>query len=106
MPELESQFEDAMYEIYRESHRIGANPTGFLQMLNEQGALATAQQLLASNRLHSGFRRLWDLRRIDLSVECVVLKQVFRPLFSEEELNVARCRLRKLDFDPTNCEGG
>ena len=106
MPELESQFEDAMYEIYRESHRIGANPTGFLQMLNEQGALATAQQLLASNRLHGGFRRLWDLRRLDLSLECVVLKLVFRPLFSEEELNVARCRLRKLDFDPTNCEGG
>ena len=104
MPELESQFEDAMYEIYSESHRVGANPTGFLQMLNEQGALATAQKLLASNRLHSGFTRLWDLRRLDLSLEYIVLKPEFRPLFTEKELNVARRRLDDLGFDPTNRE--
>ena len=106
MSELESQFEDAMYEICRESRRLRYNPTRFLQMLSEQGALVTAHQLLAADRYHDGFERLWKLRRLDLSLECVVLKPVFRPLFSEEELNVARCRLRKLGFDPTNCEGG
>ena len=105
MTELVSQLEAAMHEIRRESRRLGYVPTRFLQMLNEQGVLVTAHQLLASDRHHDGFTRLWDLRRLALSLECVVLKPVFRPLSTEKELNIARCRLRKLDFDPTNCEG-
>ena len=106
MTEHASQLEAAMHEICRESRRLGYVPTRFLQLLNEQGALGTAHQLLPSDQYHDGFTRLWDLRRLDLSLKCVVLKPVFRPLFTEKELNVARCRLRKLDFDPTNCEGG
>ena len=106
MAELASQLKVAMHEIYRESRRLRYVPTRFLQMLNEQGALVTVHQLLASDRHHDGFTRLWDLRRLDLSLECVVLKPVFRTLFTEKELNAARCRLRKLDFDPNNCEGG
>ena len=106
MTELASQLEAAMHQICRESHRLGYVPTRSLQMPNQQGALVTAHQLLASDRYHVGFTRLWDLRRLDLSFERVVLKPVFWPLFTEKELNVAACRTRKLDFDPTNCEGG
>lgn len=105
MTELESQLEDAMNEICRESRRLGYIPTRFLQMLSDQGALVTARQLLASDRYHDGFERLWRLRRLDLSLECIVLKPVFRPLFTEKELNVARRRLDDLGFNPTNCEG-
>ena len=106
MTELASQLEAATHEICRESRSLGFVPTRFLRMPNEQGALLSAHQLLASDRYHDGFTRLWDLRLLDLSLECVVLKPLFRPLFTEKELNVARNRLRKLDFDPTNCEGG
>ena len=106
MTELASQLQAAMHQICRESRRLGYVPTRSLQMLNEQGALVTAHQLLASDHYPGGFTRLWDLRGLDLSLECVVLKPVFRPLFAEKEINVARCRLRKLDFDPTNCERG
>ena len=102
MTELETQFEDAMHEICRESRRLGYVPTRFLQMLDDQGALVTAHQLLASDRLHDGFTRLWELRRLDLSLEYIVLKPQFRPLFTEKELNVARRRLDDLGFDPTN----
>ena len=106
MTELASQLEAAMHEICRESRRLGYVHTRFLQMLNQQGALVTAQQLPASDHYRDGFARLWDLRQLDLSLECVVLKPLFRPLFTEKEPNLARCRLRKLDFDLTNCEGG
>ena len=75
-------------------------------MLNEQGVRVTVQQQLASDRHHDDFTSLWTLRWLDLSLEHVVLRPVFRPLFTEKELNVARCRLLKLDFNPTNCEGG
>ena len=106
MTELASQLEAAMHQICRESRRLGYVPARFLQMLNQQGTLVTAHQLLASDRYRDGFTHPWDLPRLDLSLECVVLKPLFRPLLTEKELNVARCRLRKLDFDPTNCEGG
>ena len=106
MTELASQLEAAMHQTCRESRRLGYVPTRSLQMPNQQGALVTAHQLLASDRYRDGFTRLWDLRPLDLSLECVVLKPLFRPLLTEKELNVARCRLRKLDFDLTNCEGG
>ena len=101
MTEHASQLEAAMHEIRRESRRLGYVPTRFRQMLNKQGALVTAHQLLAFDHRHKGFTRLWDLCRLDLSLECVVLKPAFRALFTGKELNVARCRLRKLDFDPT-----
>ena len=79
MTELASQLEAAMHEICGESCRLGYVPTRFLQMLNEQGALITAHQLLASDRYHHGFTPLWDFCRLDLSLECVVPKPLFGP---------------------------
>ena len=61
MTELASQLEAAMHQ---ESRRIGYVPKRFVQMLNEQGAIVTAHQLLASDRCHDGFTRLWNLRRL------------------------------------------
>ena len=92
MTELASRLEAAMPEIRRESRRLGHVPMCLLQILNEQGALVTAHQLLASDRYHDGFSRLWDLRRLDLSLECVVLKPVLRPL---------RFHTRQLDAQPS-----
>ena len=76
MTELAPQLEAAAHEICRDSRRLGYVPTRFLQMLNEQGALVTAHQMLASDHHHDGFTRLWALSRLDLSLECVVLKPV------------------------------
>ena len=61
-----------MFAIYREARDIGYTPSIFLRMLNEKGALQTARQLINASQPSDGYTRLWELRRLDLSVEAVV----------------------------------
>lgn len=72
-------------------------PGYFLDMLNERGGAATAHALLAG-RPSDGFAKLWELKRLDLSVEAVALQEPWRALFSEQELRTAERRLREAGY--------
>lgn len=65
----------------------------FLRMLDEGGAINTAHALLATSSPSDGFTRLWELERLDLAVEAIVLDAEFSSNFSEDELETARRRL-------------
>ncbi|HEX2915793.1 MAG TPA: AAA family ATPase [Chloroflexia bacterium] len=96
MPDLASQFDRAMIDLYNESSRtINYRPSYLLQMVNEQGGVATAHALLAKNEPSSGLATLLEKGRLDLSVEALVLKPEFAPLFTEEEREKARDLLRQ-----------
>ena len=101
---VESEFEGALRAACRESRALGYRPTAFEKMLGEQGAAETAHRLLARFEYQDGFRRLWELGRLDLSLECHVLKPRYRGLFTAGELDEARKRLRQLEYDPCCCE--
>lgn len=62
-------------------------------MVRELGGLEAAHRLLAGERVHDGFAELFLAGRPDLTVEALVLKPEFQPLFTEAELQVARERL-------------
>lgn len=100
----EAEFEEALWESCRESRTFGYKPTAFENMLSEQGAVETAHRLLATFEYQDGFRRLWELGRLDLSLECHVLRPRFRALFAPSELDEARNRLCQLKYDPCCCE--
>ena len=103
MPErTEAEFEEALWASCRECRRIGYKPTAFERMLRDYGAVKTAQRLLKTFKYSDGFRRLWQLRRLDLSLECQVLRH--RGLFTTAELDQARERLGDLDYDARICE--
>jgi len=92
--EAERQFHRAMVAIYETAKReLGYNATRFLQMLSEQGGLATAKQLLWSDQPSDGFTALWSHHRLDLTVEAHVLKQEYAALFTEADRQQARKRL-------------
>ena len=101
---IEAEFEDALWAACRESRSLGYKPTAFEKMLGEHGGVETAHRLLSSFEYQDGFRRLWELRRLDLSLECQVLREQYRGLFSTVELDEARKRLRQLEYDPCCCE--
>lgn len=67
-------------------------------MVAEMGGLATARTLLAKNEPSDGFTALWECRRLDLTVEAFVVKSEFAPLFTEEQRNVARTRLKEYGY--------
>ena len=101
---IEAEFEKALWASCRESRTIRYKPTAFERMLGEHGAVETAHRILATYKYQDGFRRLWQLRRLDLSLECHVLKPRFSALFSPKELDEARKRLKQLNYDPCCCE--
>ena len=95
---LEDRFHEAMVRIYQDATEFGYYPNYFLRMVVEQGGLATAKQLLGSSNPASGFVRLWEERRLDLSVEHLVLQKPWRALFTDAELAEAGRRLADLDY--------
>lgn len=105
MSKAETEFNEAMMDIYhRAKSECRYTATYFLRMLHEHHGVETARILLAEERPQEGFTRLWECGRLDLTVECLVLNERFRGLFSDRERKTARRRLREYGFDPEKCE--
>lgn len=92
--EREREFDAAMQEIYWLAGRATGYWAGyFLRDVRKHEGLPVAKKLLREHGVSSGFKRLKDEGRLDLSVEALVLRPQFRPLFTDEELGFARGRL-------------
>ena len=102
MPDaLENEFHEAMLNIYRRAKAEAKyKATLFLQMVVDQGGLQAARKLINSNEPSSGYTRLWELGRLDLSVEAVVVQSSqYHPLFTKEELAICEHRLREYRYE-------
>ena len=53
---------------------------------------------LVEGRRLGRFTTLWELKRLDLSVEAYVLRSEYAPLFTKEERGVARARLKEYGY--------
>ena len=103
--ELEKRFDAGMFEIYERAGReVGYWATRYLQMLRRRGGVDTARYLLAQKVTSDGYARLRDAGRLDLTVETLVLRPEFEPLFSMNELATARTRLEQFRRMPTSAE--
>ena len=98
--ELESDFTDEMLRLYEETKKLGYKPILFLLMVRKFGGVTTAKKLLAKDEyIQEGIIKLWELKRLDLSVEKLVLNQKFKDLFTEAELLTAKKRLKQLEYN-------
>ena len=99
MPSPEA-FHAAMIDLYHVVKRecSGYVPSYFSQMVSDHGGLAAAKTLLHASQVSSGFTRLWELHRLDLTVEAFILQDQWRPLFSEEEVAIAKSRLQEYGY--------
>ena len=92
--EREARFDAAMMNIYQRAlNECGYRATRFLQMLFEHRGLETAHILLNASKVSEGYIALWERKRLDLTVEALVLESEWRPYFSDQELKIARKRL-------------
>jgi hypothetical protein len=78
----------------RESKSIGYPPTEFLKML-EKGAVEACTQVIMATKLPSGFGRLYELKRLDLTAEATVVNGPWRALFPSDVIDAANKRLRQ-----------
>lgn len=102
MANLEQQFDAAMMDIYRRARTEAKYPaTRYHQMLCEYGGVETARILINSDAVSDGYTALWERGRLDLTVEAMVFDHSdFHALFSEEEMNRVRERLRAYQYAP------
>ena len=101
---LEDELAERMLAAFREAKRLKYNAARFFQMLNDRGALATAKSLLAGdvNKVSDGFTAMWNLKRLDLTVEAICLEFRFKTLFTQQELATARKRLENAGYSPNS----
>ena len=98
MADLDAEFDLRMRDIYRRARaEADYNPVRFLQMLSGYGAEETAHMLLASRTVSEGYTALWERKRLDLTVEALVLEKDWG-LFTEKELSEARRRLQEYGY--------
>lgn len=99
-------FEAAMRDVYRRAKdEADYHATYFLGMLADLGGLETARRLIRLSAVSDGFTALWERRRLDLSVEALVLREEFASLFTEDEREPAERRLRDYGWVPGTSGG-
>lgn len=97
---LEIQFHHRMLQIYEQAKsECDYTATRFRNMVTSQGGLQAARVLLNSSAYSEGLTRLWEKRRLDISMEATVLKDPWRNLFTDEELTAARKKLAALGYN-------
>jgi len=96
---LEARFDDAMMNVYQRARdECDYKATRFLQMLHDHRGLETARILLHASNVSEGYVALWERKRLDLTVESLILSEEWRPLFSEQEREIARNRLAEYNY--------
>ena len=97
--EAESQFNEAMLNIYRRAKTEASyNATRFLSMVVEHGGLKTARYLLHAATVSEGYTALWERKRLDLTVEAMILQPAWQALCSDVERRIAVNRLREYGY--------
>lgn len=102
MANLEEQFDQAMFDVYRRAkEEAGYNATLFLQMLTDNKGVRTAKSLINSTRPADGYTALYMRGRLDLTVEALVIEdERWHPLFTDDEIKRARKRLKEYHYKP------
>jgi hypothetical protein len=75
-------------------------PTVWIRMCRQVGASEAARRLVASGDIQTGFDRLVQAGRPQLTIEWALLNEVWDPLFSEQCREAARWRLRQAGVEP------
>jgi len=97
--QLELAFHDRMRKIYNQAkNECGYTATRFLQMVNADGGLNAARKLLNTDEYSQGLTRLWEEKRLDISLEATVLQNPWSVLFTDQELDNARRKLEALGW--------
>ena len=68
-------------------------------MVIDRGGFETARYLLWTDKPSYGYTALYELGRLDLTVEALVIQPEWADLFSDEDRARARVRLRDYGFD-------
>ena len=97
--DLELAFHERMQQIYRQAKtECDYTATRFLQMVNAEGGIQAAKKLLSAGGYSEGLTRLWEKKRLDISMEATILQKPWCVLLTDDELSIARKKLEELGY--------
>ncbi len=99
MTDLEKKFHEDMLDTYDSALEFGYRASRFMQLVSTFGGVQAAHQLIARTGNTYGLEELYLNHRLDLSVEALVLKEEYRPLFTDEERRICREVLEGLGYE-------
>lgn len=74
-------------------------PTIYIRMISQYGAIKAVKQLVLKDDNTTGFTKLWQFHRLDLTCEAKVINPKYAHLFTIDEINKCREKLKKLGYD-------
>lgn len=98
MAKAEELFRQAWTENCKKMEDMGIPMKRTLEAIETIGALKTAKRVLSRGRSSDGFTALAEQKRLDLSLEALVLLPAFGPLFTDEEANFCLDHLMQAGF--------
>lgn len=81
-----------------EAEKLKYRPTQFKKMLDAYGGFDTVNRVLASGKPSDGFTKLWELGRLDLTCEAIIVETRWRRYFEDEVLARAEKLLRGMGY--------
>lgn len=94
-----AHFQQDMLDGCQTLKRLGYWPGYFHRDVANEGGVPTVKKLLKKGGTSDGFTTLWELGRLDMSVEAFVLLPWYEVLFDDNERRVARTRLEAHRFN-------
>lgn len=97
---LKQELHDRYIQTYKECKRFHYSPTRFLEMISgQEDVVSVTKRLIHKEGGTAGFAILHDNKRMDLSVEKIILEPRYRILFTEEDLKAAYNRLKEYNYE-------
>ncbi len=88
MSNMESTFTTALLEQLSKAQKVcGVEETRLRQQAEKLGGVKAVQQMLSRRQETRQFVPLKQMKRLDLSVEALVIQGKFASLFTDEEVN-------------------
>lgn len=100
MSTLENKFHEDMKNIYFEAKKeLKYNASRFIQLVASEGGVKAAKKLISKSEGTHGFEVLCENKRLDLSVEALVSKPEYHDLFTSEERQACKDRLKDFGYE-------
>jgi len=97
--ELENELKEDLLRTWEESGKIDKKLQSnfILDFIENYGAIGACKRLMSTGleRIQNGFIKMWELNRMDLTFESIIIKDKFKYLFDDKTINIATERLKK-----------
>lgn len=93
---VELDFQLALEDQLEQTIKHGYHPTTFITMKERYGGVRACKRLIRTSDEKSGFERLKDMNRLDLTIEALIIDnlELFGQLFEPDEIEVCEFKLK------------